>query len=73
MKVMEKMRIVKLKQVEHTLYEKKILESAKFPFLISLEFSFKDNSYIYLLMPFVNGGEMFTHLRKYVGLSQNSI
>lgn len=66
MKVIDKIRIVKLKQVEHTLYEKKILESAKFPFLMSLEFSFKDNSYIYLLMPFVNGGEMFTHLRKYV-------
>ncbi|XP_076255095.1 cAMP-dependent protein kinase catalytic subunit 1-like isoform X2 [Rhynchophorus ferrugineus] len=64
MKVIDKIRIVKLKQVEHTLYEKKILESAKFPFLISLEYSFKDNSYIYFLMPFVNGGEMFTHLRR---------
>uniref|UniRef100_A0AAR5PTJ0 Protein kinase domain-containing protein n=2 Tax=Dendroctonus ponderosae TaxID=77166 RepID=A0AAR5PTJ0_DENPD len=64
MKVIDKIRIVKLKQVEHTLYEKKILESARFPFLISLEFSFKDNSFIYLLMPFINGGEMFTHLRK---------
>ncbi|XP_060517553.1 cAMP-dependent protein kinase catalytic subunit 1-like isoform X3 [Cylas formicarius] len=64
MKVMDKSRIVKLKQVEHTLYEKKILESARFPFLISLEFAFKDNSYIYLLMPFINGGEMFTHLRR---------
>ncbi|XP_066143796.1 cAMP-dependent protein kinase catalytic subunit alpha-like isoform X2 [Euwallacea fornicatus] len=64
MKVIDKIRIIKMKQVEHTLYEKKILESAKFPFLISLEYSFKDNSYIYLLMPFINGGEMFTHLRR---------
>nr|CAH7754079.1 unnamed protein product [Callosobruchus chinensis] len=64
MKCIEKVRIIKLKQVEHTLYEKRILEAIRFPFIISLEFSFKDNSYLYFVMPFINGGEMFTHLRR---------
>lgn len=64
MKVLEKEKIIKLKQVEHTLYEKRILEAIKFPFTVSMEFSFKDNSYIYFIMPFVPGGEMFTHLRR---------
>ncbi|XP_050294173.1 cAMP-dependent protein kinase catalytic subunit beta-like [Anthonomus grandis grandis] len=64
MKAIDKIRIVKLKQIEHTLYEKKMLECVNFPFLVSLDYCFKDNSYIYLVMPFINGGEMFTHLRK---------
>lgn len=64
MKVLEKEKIIKMKQVEHTLYEKRILEAIRFPFTVSMEFSFKDNSYIYFIMPFVPGGEMFTHLRR---------
>ncbi|XP_013200375.1 cAMP-dependent protein kinase catalytic subunit alpha [Amyelois transitella] len=64
MKVLEKEKIVKMKQVDHTLYEKRILEAIRFPFTVSMEFSFKDNSYIYFVMPFVPGGEMFTHLRR---------
>lgn len=65
MKVMDKARIVKTNQVEHTIYEKRILQSIRFPFIVNMEYSFKDNSYLYLVMPFINGGEMFTHLRKY--------
>ncbi|KAL0894507.1 hypothetical protein ABMA27_013090 [Loxostege sticticalis] len=64
MKVLEKEKVIKMKQVDHTLYEKRILEAIRFPFTVSMEFSFKDNSYIYFIMPFVPGGEMFTHLRR---------
>ncbi|KAL3283406.1 hypothetical protein HHI36_006551 [Cryptolaemus montrouzieri] len=64
MKALDKKRIVKLKQVDHTLYEKNILAAVRFPFIVNLEFFYKDNSYIYFFMPFVNGGEMFTHLRR---------
>ncbi|XP_011568237.3 cAMP-dependent protein kinase catalytic subunit alpha [Plutella xylostella] len=64
MKILEKEKIVKMKQIDHTLYEKRILEAIRFPFTVSMEFFFKDNSYIYFVMPFVTGGEMFTHLRR---------
>ncbi|CAB1324731.1 unnamed protein product [Coregonus sp. 'balchen'] len=48
------MLVVKLKQIEHTLNEKKILQAVSFPFLVRLEYSFK----------YVPGGEMFSHLRR---------
>jgi protein kinase A len=63
-KILKKDKIVKSKQVKHTLNEKKVLAAMKFQFVVRLEFSLKDNSYLYLGMGFVNGGEMFTVLRK---------
>lgn len=63
-KMLFKAAIIKQKQLEHTLYEKKILCSVRFPFTVYAKFTCKDNDFIYFGMPFINGGEMFIHLRK---------
>lgn len=63
-KVLDKAKVVKTKQVEHTLNEKQILQAVRCPFTVHLEQFFQDNLYLFFVLPLVVGGEMFTHLRK---------
>lgn len=56
MKVLEKRQIVNLKQVRHVKNEVKIMNSIGFIFLLKSDFFFKDNVYLFIGMPFINGG-----------------
>lgn len=64
LKVLEKTRVVKLKQVEHTINEKQILAAVDFPFLVNLVGHFKDNCNVYMVLEYAPGGELFSHLRR---------
>jgi protein kinase A len=63
-KVLKKQQVVKMKQVEHTNDERKMLQEVKHPFLITLWGTFQDSKNIYMVMDFVEGGELFSLLRK---------
>lgn len=65
LKIIEKSQIIKMNQVEQTQTEKRILFAVNFPFIITMAYYFKDAKYIYFVLPFINGGEMFTILRKH--------
>ncbi|GAD94554.1 cAMP-dependent protein kinase type 2 [Paecilomyces variotii No. 5] len=63
-KVLKKAQVVKMKQVEHTNDERKMLQRVRHPFLITLWGTFQDSNNLYMVMDFVEGGELFSLLRK---------
>ncbi|RDW59758.1 putative cAMP-dependent protein kinase [Coleophoma cylindrospora] len=63
-KVLKKSQVVKMKQVEHTNDERRMLQEVKHPFLITLWGTFQDCKNLYMVMDFVEGGELFSLLRK---------
>ena len=70
-KVLKKQQVVKMKQVEHTNDERAMLQRVKHPFLITLWGTFQDSRNLYMVMDFIEGGELFSLLRKsQVSISQ---
>ncbi|CAO1631856.1 unnamed protein product [Parajaminaea phylloscopi] len=63
-KVLKKEQVVRMKQVEHTNSERSVLSLVRHPFLVNLWGTFSDSTYLYMVMDFVPGGELFTLLRK---------
>jgi protein kinase A len=53
-----------MKQVEHTNDERAMLQAVKHPFLVNLWGTFQDNCNLYMVMDFIEGGELFSLLRK---------
>ncbi|KLT40161.1 Pkinase-domain-containing protein [Cutaneotrichosporon oleaginosum] len=64
MKVLRKSEIVRLKQVEHMNSERRILEKVRHPFIVELHATYQDNLNVYMLLTYVPGGELFSHLRR---------
>jgi p70 ribosomal S6 kinase len=56
--------IVKHKSVKYLQAERDIMTKINHPFLINLRYAFQTTSNVYLVMPFVAGGELFHHLHK---------
>lgn len=63
-KVLKKQQVVKMKQVEHTNDERRMLQKCKHAFLVTLWGTFQDSKNLYMVMDFVEGGELFSLLRK---------
>jgi len=63
-KIISKERVIKMRQIEHTMNEKNILFCTYNPFIVRLYDYFQDVKNLYMVLEFVNGGEMFTHIQK---------
>jgi serine/threonine protein kinase len=61
MKVFKKREIDQKYQRIRIMTERKILLNNKSPFIVSLKYSFQDFNRIYIVMEFVQGGELFSH------------
>ncbi|MEQ2277164.1 hypothetical protein XENORESO_021160, partial [Xenotaenia resolanae] len=64
MKRVSKKQIVAKRQEEHMLFEKKILKAIQCDFIVKLYAAFKDTRYIYMVMEFCSGGEIWTKLKE---------
>ncbi|XP_039597279.1 ribosomal protein S6 kinase alpha-5 isoform X1 [Polypterus senegalus] len=64
MKVLKKATIIqKAKTAEHTRTERQVLEHIRqSPFLVTLHYAFQTDTKLHLILDYVNGGELFTHL-----------
>ncbi|KAG0169737.1 AGC protein kinase Gad8 [Apophysomyces sp. BC1015] len=63
MKVLRKSRIISRSEVTHTMAEKTVLAKIRNPFIVPLKFAFQSPDKLYLVLAFVNGGELFHHLQ----------
>jgi serum/glucocorticoid-regulated kinase 2 len=63
MKILKKKAIIQRNQVEHTNAERKVLQQLQHPFLMNLRFAFQSTEKLYLVLDYVNGGELFFHLK----------
>lgn len=64
LKILKKSEVIRLKQVEHVRAEKQILAMIEHPFIVNLLTTFQDEKRLFMLMEYVNGGELFSYLRK---------
>ena len=70
LKVISKLDIIKRDFIQHLKDEKSIMESIKHPFVLSLDYAFASPSYVFFAMKFMQGGELYHHLRKKVRFSE---
>merc|ERR1719201_2774336 len=66
LKCMRKGQVIALKQVEHVMNEKNLLEMCDHPFLLNLAATYQDTDEIYMLLELALGGELFSILREHI-------
>eukprot|EP00485_Elphidium_margaritaceum_P014462 CAMPEP_0202728150 /NCGR_PEP_ID=MMETSP1385-20130828/185480_1 /ASSEMBLY_ACC=CAM_ASM_000861 /TAXON_ID=933848 /ORGANISM="Elphidium margaritaceum" /LENGTH=471 /DNA_ID=CAMNT_0049394397 /DNA_START=96 /DNA_END=1511 /DNA_ORIENTATION=- len=64
MKTMRKKDMVAKNQVTHVQAERDLMAAANNPWLVTLNYSFQDDTYLYLVMEFCGGGDLMTILMR---------
>ena len=75
MKVLKKASIVqKAKTTEHIKTERQVLASVRqAPFLCKLYYAFQTDAKLHLILEYIRGGELFTHLFKRERFNENEV
>lgn len=71
MKILQKNQIQIKNQENHTKTERLLLEIINHPFIINLEYAFQTKDNLYLITEFMQGGELFYHLRNHGKFSED--
>lgn len=64
LKSIRKQHIISRSEVNHTLAERTVLAQINNPFIVPMKFSFQSPEKLYLVLAFINGGELFHHLQR---------
>ena len=65
LKILRKVDVIRLKQVEHVRNERNVLAAvAGHPFITTMVASFQDTDTLYMLLDYCPGGEVFSYLRR---------
>ena len=64
LKAIKKTDVIQMRQEKQVMNERKILGEIKDPFFVELYGTFQDISYLYMVMEYVAGGDLFTYLRR---------
>ena len=62
MKILRKDQIKLKHQEEHTKTERDLMVKINNPFVVNIKFAFQDDSKLYIVSDFMQGGDMFYHL-----------
>ena len=71
LKTIKKMFVIEKKQFEQVKREKAILKDADHPFLVGLKSAFQTPDKLFFLMPFVQGGDLYVHLKRRKRFKEN--
>lgn len=63
LKIMTISEVIRLKQVEHVRSEKAILQEVRHPFIVDMLWARHDETFLYMLLEYICGGELFSYLR----------
>eukprot|EP01130_Rhizamoeba_saxonica_P017306 TRINITY_DN8344_c0_g1_i1.p1 TRINITY_DN8344_c0_g1~~TRINITY_DN8344_c0_g1_i1.p1 ORF type:complete len:387 (-),score=67.43 TRINITY_DN8344_c0_g1_i1:36-1196(-) len=72
MKVLKKGHLCKTKSIQNTIVERDIMLKIRHPFIIDLYYAFQSQERVAFIMNYINGGQLFFHLRKEAMLTQET-
>ncbi len=64
MKILSKRQIKLKHQEDHTKTERNLMVKINCPFVVNIKFAFQDESQLYIVTDFMQGGDMFYHLHE---------
>jgi serine/threonine protein kinase len=69
LKMLKKVDILRLKQVDHIKSEVRILSMIEHPFIVNMAGHFQNDQALFMVIEYVQGGELYSHLRREVRFS----
>mmetsp|Transcript_11463 Transcript_11463/g.22836 ORF Transcript_11463/g.22836 Transcript_11463/m.22836 type:complete len:346 (+) Transcript_11463:268-1305(+) len=71
LKMLKKVDILRLKQVDHIKSEVKILSMIEHPYIVNMAGHFQNDQALFMVIEYVQGGELYSHLRREVRFSDD--